>query len=81
MKMLIRINAHSCFTHQNRHLAEQGQLPEEDAPENHGPIAAGSFAETNTSTETTVVTRLHLCEDVDMGMAVVLAVVVVVVMS
>ena len=43
MEMLIRINAHRRFTCQSRHLAEEGQLPEEDAPENHGPTAGGIF--------------------------------------
>ena len=43
IEMLIRVNAHSRFTRQNRHLAEEGQLGDEEAPENHGPTAAGIF--------------------------------------
>ena len=43
MEMLIRVNAHSRFTRQNRHLADEGQLPEEEAVENHGPTAEGIF--------------------------------------
>ena len=41
--MLIRVNAHSRFTRQNRHLTEEGQLGEEETPENHGPTADGIF--------------------------------------
>ena len=43
MEMLIRVNAHSRFTRQNQHLADEGQLPEEEAVENHGPTAGGIF--------------------------------------
>ena len=43
IEMLIRVNAHSRFTRQNRHLAEERQLGDEEAPENHGPTAAGIF--------------------------------------
>ena len=60
IEMLIRVNAHSRFTRQNRTWQKRVNSGTKKHQRTTGLQQLGYFAATSTSTETTVVTHLHL---------------------